>query len=87
MSLHRLILTFKPEGVEIRALYRTESSPGPDTKARQREGSELARTGLKQVLDALDGDVQCLGSSGFTTREDVLLATTSRGSAELGKGA
>jgi hypothetical protein len=87
LSLRRPILTFKPEGVEIRALYRTESSPGPGTKARQREASELARTGLKQALDALEGGAECVGTSGFTTREDVLLATTSSDAAELAKEA
>jgi hypothetical protein len=87
LSLQRLILTFKPEGVEIRALYRTKSSSGPGTKARQREASELARSGLREALDALEGGVECVGTSGFTTREDVLLATTSPDAAELAKGA
>ena len=73
MSLQRLVLTFKPDGVEIRTLYRTKNGPAPNTKARQREAQELTRTGLTQALEALDaGDVEVVGTSGFTTREDVL---------------
>jgi hypothetical protein len=87
LSLQRLVLTFKPEGVETRALYRTESSTGLGTKARQREASELARTRLKQVLDALEGGVECVGTSGFSTREDVLLASALPDAAELGQEA
>ena len=37
MTLQRLILTFKPEGVVIRTLYRSEAGPNPRTKARTRE--------------------------------------------------
>jgi hypothetical protein len=44
-------------------------------------------TELEQALEALDGTVECVGTSGFTTREDVLLATTSPSEAKLVKGA
>jgi hypothetical protein len=32
MTHQRLILSFKPEGVEVRALYRKKDGPGPNTK-------------------------------------------------------
>ncbi len=74
--LERLVLTFKPEGIEARALYRSEAKAGPNpgTKARAREVRALTRTGLERALMALDGSarVDLLGTSGFTQREDVL---------------
>jgi hypothetical protein len=74
VSLQRLVLIFKPEGIEVRTLYRTHHSPGPNTKARRREVSELVRTGLTQALEALEGRVDVVGTSGFTTREDTISA-------------
>ena len=87
MSLQRLVLTFKPDGVEVRALYRNMNGPNPGTKARAREVQELARTGLQDALEALEGGAECIGTSGFTTREDVLLATTSPDADKIVKGA
>jgi hypothetical protein len=75
--LQRLVITFKPEEMIIHALYRSKDGAGPNTKARAREVSELARNGPQDALDALEGGAECVGTSGFTTREDVLLATTS----------
>ncbi len=74
MTLQRLVFAFKPEGLELRVLYhRRGEGPNPGTKARRREVTELTRTGLERALTALDaGDVQDLGTSGFTQREDVL---------------
>jgi hypothetical protein len=84
--LQRLVLTFKPEGVEIRTLYRTQDGPGPNTKARRRDVTVLAREGLQEALRALEGRVDIVGTSGFTTREDVLLlATASSDAAKLVK--
>jgi hypothetical protein len=77
VTLQRLVLTFKPEDVEIRTLYRSKDGPDPNTKSRAREVTELTRTGLHDALEALEGGIECVGISGFTTREDVLLATTS----------
>jgi len=34
-------------------------------------------TKLEQALEALGARAECVGTSGFTTREDVLLATAS----------
>ncbi|MDQ3637587.1 MAG: hypothetical protein M3426_06275 [Actinomycetota bacterium] len=74
MTLQRLVLTFKPEELVVHALYRTEGSAGPNTKARAREVSGLAREGLREALSALEGDVAMVGTSGFTQREDIMLA-------------
>ncbi len=73
-GLQRLILTFTADGIQVRTLYRSKDCPGPGTKARRREVTELTRTGLERALTALDaGDVQDLGTSGFTQREDTFL--------------
>ncbi len=74
MTLQRLILTFKPEELIVHALYRTDEGPNPGTKARAREVSELVRSGLEDALEALEGDVEVVGTSGFTQREDIMLA-------------
>ena len=74
MTLQRLILTFKPGELVLHALYRTQDGPGPSTKARRREITTLVRGGLESALVALDSEdrVEVVGTSGFTTREDVL---------------
>jgi hypothetical protein len=84
MTLQRVIITFKPEELVVHALYRTQYGPRPNTKARTREVRELTREGLTQALEALEG-TECVGTSEFTTREDVLLATTSSDTQKLGK--
>jgi hypothetical protein len=73
-QLQRLVITFDVGGgITARVLYRTKASPGPGTQAHRLEVTELTRAGLKRALTALDaGDVQDLGTSGFTQREDVL---------------
>ncbi len=72
--LQRLVLTFKPEGLEARVLYRTKDGPGPGTQARRREVRDLTRAGLLETLEALDaGAIEDLGTSGFTMREDTFL--------------
>ena len=69
MTLQRLI-TFKPKEIVLHALYRTQDGTNPGTKARCKEVKELTRSGLTQALEALKG-AECVGTSGFTTREDV----------------
>lgn len=87
MTLRRLILEFKPDGLEARILYRRTDGPNPQTKARRREVEALARDGLTAALAALDaGDVEDLGTLGFTTREDTLFLTNSSSNC-LSKGA
>jgi hypothetical protein len=54
VTLQRLIITFKPKELVVHALYRTQDGPGPDTKARRKHFTELARTGLTQALEALN---------------------------------
>ena len=88
MTLQRLVLTFKPEGVEIRTLYRSKDGHGPATKARRRQVQDLTLEGLRQALASLEGRVDVVGTSGFSQREDILLATTSSDDADkLVKGA
>jgi hypothetical protein len=77
-QLQRMVLEFRDGELIARVLYRSGlDGPNPSTKARAREVSALARTGLRDALEALEGGAECVGTSGFTTREDVLLATTS----------
>jgi hypothetical protein len=64
------------------ALYRSQDGAGPSTKVRTREVTALVRTGLEQALEALEGGVDVVGTSGFTTREDVVLCTA-KGNAAL----
>ncbi len=75
-QLQRLVLEFKPEELVVRALYRRslEGAANPGTKARRREVSELVRSGLRDALEALEGDAAMVGTSGFTQREDIMLA-------------
>lgn len=74
----RLVITFTREGVEVRTLYSTKAGPGPSTKVRQKEVEQIARAGLEQALRALDGSVEMVGTSGFTTREDTRSASQSK---------
>ncbi len=73
MSLRRLVLTFERDATTIRALYCTKTGPNPGTKARAREVTELATSGLREALAALEGRVDVVGESGFETREDVVV--------------
>jgi hypothetical protein len=84
-QLQRLVL--RSGELVVRCLYRTKGSAGPNTKARRREVVELTREGLRQALLSLESGAECVGASGFTTREDVLLATVSSDAAKLVKGA
>jgi len=87
MTLQRLVFDYRSGELVVRCLYHTEGGAGPNTKARRREVSRLVKTGLEQALEALKGGAECVGTSGFTTREDVLLATTSPDESKLVKGA
>jgi hypothetical protein len=87
MTLQRLVLDFRTGELVVRCLYRSQDGPNPGTKARAREVAELARSGLQEALEVLEAGAECVGTSGFTTREDVLLTTTSPDAAKLVKGA
>jgi hypothetical protein len=81
-QLQRLVITFKPEETVMHALYRTQDGPSPNTKGRRREVTDLTREGLRQALASLEGRVDVVGTSGFTTREDIVLCTA-KGVAQL----
>jgi hypothetical protein len=87
MTLRRIVIDLRSEELVLRVLYRSQDGSNPGTKARRREVEELARSGLTQALEALEGGAECVGTSGFTTREDVLLVTTSPDVDKLVKGA
>ena len=72
MSLQRLVLTFKPDGLEVRTLYQTEHGPNPGTKTRRREVTQLVSSGLREASEGLEGHVDLVGTLGFETREDTL---------------
>jgi hypothetical protein len=74
-ELQRLVLDFRTDELVVRCLYRTEGGAGPNTKARRRAVSGLTREGLSAALEALEGRVDVVGTSGFMTREDIVLCT------------
>jgi hypothetical protein len=78
-QLQRLVLDFRnDEEIVVRCLYRSSlDGPNPTTKARAREVSELTRAGLQDTLRALaEGEATMCGTSGYTTREDLLVVDT-----------
>jgi hypothetical protein len=78
-QLQRLVLDFRSGELVIRVLYRSKGESNPGTKARTREVTELARSGLTRALEALDaGDVAICGTSGFSQREDLLSVAVPR---------
>jgi hypothetical protein len=74
MTLQRLVVEFRSGETVLRVLYRSEGLSNPGTKARAKEVTELARTGLEDALGALEGRVDVVGTSGYTTREDIMVA-------------
>jgi hypothetical protein len=81
MTLQRLVLDYRTGELVLRVLYRRQAGPNTGTVRRRREVEDLAREGLRQALRALEGDVEAVGTSGFSTREDVLLVDTTEGNA------
>ena len=80
-SPKRIILTFKGEEIYVHVLYQASVAEnlGPNTKKRLRHTTELVREGLRKAIESLDseaGRCMCVGTSGFTQREDVLLVDT-----------
>jgi len=71
-QLQRIVIDLRQEEMSLRVLYRTKGEVNPGTKARRREVEDLCREGLRQALEALEGRVDVVGVSGFTTREDIL---------------
>lgn len=75
-GLQRLVLDYRTGELVVRCLYRSQDGPNPGTVRRRREVTDLARTGLQDALRALEGArVDIVGTSGYTTREDVLCIT------------
>jgi hypothetical protein len=87
-QLQRLVLDFRDEVLLVRCLYdqADPAIPGPNTKVRTREVTEIARSGLRSALEALEDGAECGGTSGFTRREDIL-ATASPDAEKQVKGA
>jgi hypothetical protein len=73
-QLQRLVLDFRSGELVARVLYRRslEGASNPGTAKRRREVEELARAGLQDALEALEGGAEVVGTSGFTQREDLL---------------
>jgi hypothetical protein len=73
----RIILTFRDGEIVVHTLYQCKDGPNPDTKRRLKEVRDLTHWGLKEALGALEVSAPtCVGSSGFTTREDILSLDT-----------
>jgi len=63
-TLQRLVLDYRTGELVVRCLYRsTLDAPNPGTVRRRREVEELARSGLRDALEALEGG----GSAGPVT--------------------
>jgi hypothetical protein len=76
MTLQRLVLDYRSGELVIRALYRAGlDAPNPGTVRRRRQVEDLTREGLRQALASLERRVDIVGTSGFTTREDIVLCT------------
>jgi hypothetical protein len=74
-QLQRLVIEMKSGELIIRVLYRSKGESNPGTKTRTREVTALAKSGLRDALHALgEGEATMCGTSGYTTREDLLVA-------------
>jgi hypothetical protein len=72
-ELQRLVLDYRSGELVLRVLYRSSlDAPNPGTVRRRRQVEELTREGLRQALASLEGDAELVGTSGYTTREDLL---------------
>jgi hypothetical protein len=87
VTLQRLALDFRGGEIVVRCLYRRslEDAPGPSTKRREREVAELTREGLREALRALEGRVDVVGTSGYSVREDIMVAEVRSGQAKPDK--
>src|SRR5215211_9359108 len=74
-QLQRLVVDYRSGELILRVLYRSKGGSNPGTKTRTREVTALAKSGLRDALEALgEGAVAICGTSGYTTREDLLVA-------------
>jgi len=74
-QLQRLVLDYRTGELVVRCLYRSRGDSNPGTRVRRQEVLDLTRGGLSAALEALEGRVDVVGTSGFMTREDVVLCT------------
>jgi hypothetical protein len=84
MTLQRLVLDFRTVELVVRCLYRTEGEAGPNTKARRRRGIGAHPLRPQRRSGGLREACGRCGTSGFTTREDIVLCTA-KGDARLGE--
>ena len=75
MTLKRIVVDLRAEEMVLRVLYTDQDGPNPGTVRRLRQVEDLTREGLRQALAALEGRVDIVGTSGFTTREDIVLCS------------
>jgi hypothetical protein len=84
-QLERLVLEYRSGELVVRTLYRSQDGPNPGTQARGKEVSELTREGLRETLRALEGRVDVVGTSGYSVREDIMVAEVRSGQAKPDK--
>ena len=88
MDLRCLIVAIEPDGLEMRVLSDRRDGPNRETLSCQREVRTLARRGLQRTLEVVaDGDVEMIGSSGFTMREDSPFLLSVSNNDQAAKGA
>jgi hypothetical protein len=67
MTLQRIVIDLRAGEMVLRVLYRSQDGPNPGTKARTREVTALAKSGLRDALHALgEGEATMCGTSGYT---------------------
>ena len=54
-QLQRIVVDLRQEEMVLRVLYRSKGDSNPGTTRRRREVTELARAGLRDALEALEG--------------------------------
>jgi len=78
-NLLRIVVDYRTGEINLRVLYRSNGESSHGTKKRAREIQALATAGLQDALETLrEGRVSVTGSSGFSTREDSLVAEAKR---------
>jgi len=64
VTLQRIVIDLRAEELVLRVLYRSSlDGPNPGTKTRTREVADLARSGLRDALEALEGGAEEVRSS------------------------